>query len=121
MTAAILVVEDDPAARDLLVQLLHLEGFAPITAANGRQAMDFLRAGGRVDVILLDLAMPEMSGWQFRVEQQRDARLATIPVVVTSAFDDAGDLNAAASFRKPLDLPRLLNTVRRLCGISPTA
>jgi CheY-like chemotaxis protein len=119
MAAAVLIVEDDPGLRDMLEQLLHLQGFAPITTANGRQALEFLRTGGHADVILLDLVMPVMDGREFRVEQQRDERLSPIPVVVMSGWAAApSDLHEIARFSKPLDLPRLLNTLRSICGMS---
>ena len=124
MAATVLIVEDDPGLRDMLEQLLHLQGFAPITASDGRQALDFLRMGGHADVILLDLVMPVMSGREFSLEQQRDERLSPIPVVVmtgTTVRVAPSDLHETAWFPKPLDLPRLLDTLRSICGTSLSA
>jgi CheY-like chemotaxis protein len=118
MPAAVLIVEDDPGLRDMLEQLLHLQGFAPITTANGREALDFLRMGGHADVILLDLIMPVMDGRGFRREQERDEQLSPIPVVVMSGVELPKGLHEAAWFPKPLDLPRLLETLRTICGMS---
>jgi CheY-like chemotaxis protein len=83
--ASILVVEDDPALRDTLVWVLNLSGYAAVPATDGRQALDYLRAGLRPSLILLDLHMPGMDGWAFRAEQRRDPALAPIPVIVVSA------------------------------------
>src|ERR671936_2631944 len=101
MADAVLVVDDDAAARNVIAQLLHLEGFAPITASNGLEALQFLRAGGPAKVILLDLKMPVMDGWAFWQEQRRDAKIAAIPVVVLSAAVDRPMPDAAACLRKP--------------------
>src|SRR5687768_1919238 len=104
MGKQVLVVEDDPDLRDMMEQLLHLEGFAPLTAPNGREALNLLEAGALVKVILLDLMMPVMDGWEFRRRQRTNPRVAGIPVVVMSAVDHdrVREIEAVASFRKPL-------------------
>jgi CheY-like chemotaxis protein len=116
----VLIVEDDPVARELLRTFLQAAGYAVACAGNGREALDSLRAGERPAVILLDLKMPVMSGWRFREEQRRDPALSAIPVVVFSGGDDldsaAAALGAAASFAKPIDPEELLATVRTLAG-----
>jgi CheY-like chemotaxis protein len=113
----ILIVEDDSDLREMMEQLLSLEGFNPVTAANGRQALDYLRSSGTPNVILLDLMMPVMDGWEFRREQERDPAIARVPVVVLSALDEqrAGNLGADAFLKKPLDFDRLLALVRHYC------
>lgn len=116
----ILVVEDDGAVRETLQELLEEEGYRVSPAANGREALERLRAGERAPcLILLDLQMPVMDGWQFRKEMRSDAALAGIPVVVISA--DAGlerkveGMAAAAVLPKPVSLDRLLDTVHHFC------
>jgi CheY-like chemotaxis protein len=113
----ILIVEDDSDLRDMMSQLLTLEGYLPASAANGREALEYLREGHAPDLILLDLMMPIMDGWEFRREQERDPELARVPVVVLSALDEhrAGDLHAQAFLKKPLDFDRLLLLVRQYC------
>ena len=115
--APILIVEDDADLREMMAQLLLLEGFNAQTVANGREALDYLRATERPELILLDLMMPVMDGWEFRREQQRDPKLAGVPVIVLSALDQTrvGDIGAAAFLKKPLDFDRLLELVRRYC------
>jgi DNA-binding response OmpR family regulator len=118
MGPAILVVEDDPQLRGLVVNWLHLSGFAPITAPNGEEALMLLRAGIPAKVILLDLAMPEMDGWAFRRAQQNDARIAHIPVIVMTGLEkhDSSAMEPAATFTKPLDFEQLLIEVTALCA-----
>ena len=100
----------------MMVHWLHLEGFAPVTAPTGREALALLNQGFRASVILLDLMMPVMDGWTFRRLQRSDPALADIPVVVLSAVDPAlaGDLGAAAIFRKPIDFEQVIARVRQL-------
>jgi CheY-like chemotaxis protein len=114
--AAVLVVEDDVYLRELMETMLHGEGFAPITAPNGAEAMTLLRAGAPAKVILLDLMMPVMDGWTFRRVQQADPHFAAIPVVVTTAVEDprTRHLQAAAVFTKPLDFAGLMACVHQL-------
>jgi CheY-like chemotaxis protein len=82
----LLVVDDDPAIRETLADLLQDEGYVVMTAINGKEALTRLRAGSaRPCVILLDLMMPVMSGAEFYAEMRSDPALADIPVVVISA------------------------------------
>jgi CheY-like chemotaxis protein len=113
----VLIVEDDVELRDMMAQLLTLEGFVATAVANGHEALEYLRKGDRPDIILLDLMMPVMDGWEFRRKQQSDPTLATVPVVVLSALDHrrAAEVDAVAFLKKPLDFDRLLELVRRYC------
>ena len=113
----VLIVEDDVELRDMMAQLLTLEGFVATSVANGREALEYLRRGDRPDIILLDLMMPVMDGWEFRRKQQSDPALAKVPVVVLSALDHrrAAEVDAVAFLKKPLDFDRLLELVRRYC------
>jgi CheY-like chemotaxis protein len=110
----ILIVEDDDDIREALAQILELEGYAVREAVNGREALD-VSARELPCLILLDLMMPVMDGWQFRSEQMKDPVLSQIPVVVISA--DAGIHEKVASFGaasvlpKPISLDRLLRAV----------
>ena len=114
----VLVVEDDPDTREMVGRFLEMEGFGVRTAANGRQALDVLRGGASACVILLDLMMPVMDGWEFRAAQTRDPRLATIPVVVVTAAGPAHAvpaIDANGWVSKPIDFDRLLETIQPLC------
>ncbi len=115
---SILVVEDDADVRETLVLVLESEGFAVREARDGREALEVMRAGFRPDLILLDLMMPVMNGWEFRAEMKRDPELAAIPVVFVSALEPAPErataLDAAGFLHKPFDLAALLRTVQRV-------
>jgi CheY-like chemotaxis protein len=111
------VVEDDVDTRDMLGRFLELEGFQVEVAANGKQALDRLTSGVHPCVILLDLMMPVMDGWQFRRQQVQDAELADIPVIVVSAAgkERMGGIDADAYLSKPVDLEQLLARVNQYC------
>jgi CheY-like chemotaxis protein len=114
----VLIVEDDADLREMMAQLLSLEGFRSATVANGREALEYLHDGTeRPEVILLDLMMPVMDGWEFRRHQQADPILKLVPVIVLSALDAsrAADLSAEAFLKKPLDFDRLIELVRGYC------
>jgi len=81
----ILLVDDDPDLRQCLVDILEDDGFATQTAGTGREALALLQAPKLPSLILLDLMMPELNGWQFYERQQLDPRLAHIPVLVVTA------------------------------------
>jgi len=117
MPSSVLVVDDDPNLVRLMSKFLTLEGFAPVPAFNGQEALKYLRGGGTADVILLDLRMPVMDGFTFRREQRGDPGLAGIPIVVLSGIDIDGiqEMDAAAAFHKPVSFPEVVGVVRRLC------
>ncbi|HET9793788.1 MAG TPA: response regulator, partial [Thermoanaerobaculia bacterium] len=81
----ILIVEDDSRLRSGLGDLLRQNGYEVVAAATGEQGISHLRSETRTDLIVLDLRMPGMNGWQFRSEQRRDSALASIPVIVATA------------------------------------
>jgi CheY-like chemotaxis protein len=114
---AVLVVEDHRIIREGLVQALAYEGFVGIPAANGQEALEYLKSGGQASVIVLDLTMPVMNGWVFRQQQQNDPRLADIPTIVLSGgelrpFD--GD-TPAAILQKPVDFKVLIALLEAFC------
>jgi len=113
----VFVVEDDVDTRDMLGRFLELEGFQVEVAANGKQALDRLSSGVQPCVILLDLMMPVMDGWQFRQQQILDAQLADIPVIVVSAAgkDRIIAIDADGYLSKPVDLEQLLAQVNQYC------
>ena len=116
----VLVVDDDQDIRESLVEALEDEGFSVLVASNGSDALEKLRAAGAPPcVILLDLMMPVMDGWQFRDEQQRDQALARIPVVVLTADGNArqkaAKMQVDEGIPKPIRLDHLLSVVGRYC------
>ena len=117
-SCTVFVVEDDIDTRDMLGRFLELEGFQVELASNGKQALERLSSGVQPCVILLDLMMPVMDGWQFRREQVRDRQLADIPVIVVSAAgkDRIAEIDANAYLTKPVDLEQLLERVSQYCS-----
>ncbi len=112
----LLVVEDDADIREALDGLLSMEGFRVTGCSNGREALDWLRMSPKPDLILLDLMMPVMDGWQFRVAQKDDPELSTIPVLALSADSTAkaAAIDAEAYLKKPVDYDTLIATIDRL-------
>ena len=117
MSATVLIVEDDNDTREMLGRFLELEGYKVETAENGKRALERLGSGVGACVILLDLMMPVMDGWQFRQAQIRDASLADIPVIVVSAAgrERLEKIQADAYLSKPVDLDELLGCVTQFC------
>jgi len=113
----VLVVDDDPDIRDSLREVLEDEGYKVSCVGNGREALDHLKKSSpRPCVILLDLMMPVMDGWQFRKEQKQDVSIADIPLVVITATGKRPVLvDAAELVMKPLDLSRLFEAIERYC------
>lgn len=117
----VLVVEDAADLRSLLRQLFELEGYHVTQAANGREALALLQTATELpQLILLDLMMPVMDGFEFRRAQAADPRLAGIPVVVMTADGDTWNkqrrAGAADSLRKPVEVDQLLEVVGRNLG-----
>jgi CheY-like chemotaxis protein len=116
----ILIVEDDIDVLQSLADVLDAEGFDTARACNGRQAIDYLRAGHCPQLILLDMMMPVMNGWEFRQEQLRIAGAADIPVVVLTADGEprrkATALHAHGHLAKPVGVDKLLQEIDRVCS-----
>jgi CheY-like chemotaxis protein len=112
-THRVLVIEDDRDMRDALVEALRLEGYEVDAASDGAQGLSLARQH-RPDVILLDLMMPIMSGWEFRAAQVGDPRIAEVPVIVMSAYHN--DLDVAESLPKPFRLEDMLGAIHRHAG-----
>ena len=117
----ILVVDDDPAIRDVVADILAMSGYSVRTATNGIEALDALRQR-RPAAILLDLMMPVMSGWEFLRACQSEAPGVPVPVVIMSAARDgatlADELGAQAFLAKPFELEDILSVVKRLAGVA---
>lgn len=117
---SILVVDDDSRIRMSIAEMLQLEGYRVSTAANGQEALNRLKVPPLPSLILLDVVMPVMDGWQFRHELLKEEALASIPVVITSSISAAyqlkGHLQSVAYLEKPFDREQLLSVVRKYCG-----
>lgn len=115
----VFIIEDDIDTRDMLAKFLELEGYNVEIAANGRQALDRFSGGASACVIVLDLMMPVMDGWEFRQHQIEDARLKKIPTIVVSAAgrDRLSQISADAYLSKPVDMDDLLQHVSQFCAV----
>ena len=113
--SAVLVVEDDRDAREMVCELLEAAGHRAVGVADGGAALAYLRSNPAPDVIVLDMLMPRMDGWQFRREQHRTPALAKIPVVVISglrvAERNALGWGASAFVLKPFSPDDLLGAI----------
>jgi len=118
MTAQlILVVDDDAAILDLVAQVLAEEGYNVLTSSTGRMAIT-LAAAHRPQLILLDLMMPELNGWQVVHALKSSTQTQAIPILLLSARRDidktADELGVTAYLEKPFDLEELLSSVQRI-------
>jgi CheY-like chemotaxis protein len=115
----ILIIEDDDDLRDSLNELLTIHNYQVIGVSNGREALDRLESGLSPCIIILDLMLPVMNGWDFRQQQLADNRWSEIPTIVLSGVNDlaleSSRLQAVGFFSKPIDFPSLFQTVDRFC------
>ena len=114
---SILIVDDDQEINDIIGMILEGHGYRVRSAENGREALASVKES-TPDLVLLDLMMPVMSGWEFRERQQRHPELAAIPVVVMTATPslEAAAIEAADLLLKPVRPSDLLATVVRHIG-----
>lgn len=115
----VLVVDDDADIRMVLTDVLEAEGFEPFEAENGQQALETLEQIPRPCLVLLDLMMPVMDGWDFLEAWRSEPRSHEVPVVVISAgYQQQGlpPLDVQAYMTKPFDIDRLVATVTGLVG-----
>ncbi|MGH8012820.1 MAG: response regulator [Candidatus Binataceae bacterium] len=111
----ILVVDDDEDCREALVFLLSSEGYRVISASDGREALECLHRSPAA-LIILDLMMPVMDGWEFRRRQKDDPQLKSVPVVVLTAAWNPYTIDAQAIIRKPIDVEALIAAVKQNCA-----
>jgi CheY-like chemotaxis protein len=115
-----LIVEDDEDLRDSLAFLLERQGYRVETASNGKHALARIDEIGPPCLIILDLMMPVMDGWQFRAELLKDPALASVPVVLLSGMADVDEevrsLDAIDHLGKPVNLTKLYDLVSAHCS-----
>jgi CheY-like chemotaxis protein len=110
-----LIVDDEPDVHALLTDLLRSEGYEVATAADGAEALAYLRTTPTLPcLILLDLVMPEVDGWQFIEERSHDPRLARIPVVLISGQVAARETARALGLESYIEKPIAVAPVREL-------
>jgi CheY-like chemotaxis protein len=113
----ILVIEDNKEIQDSLKMALEIEGYKVFTASNGKEGVEKLERMPTPCLILLDLMMPIMNGWEFVEVISKNIMFSTIPIVVVSAFSDQKETPLTNGYiKKPIDLDSLLSTVCKHCG-----
>jgi CheY-like chemotaxis protein len=120
MSIRVLIVEDNDATREALALLLQTAGYTTAEVEDGREALAYLRSHERPRLVLLDLMMPVMDGWEFLRERRRDPALTAVPVVLFTAAGgldapEAGALGADDVLHKPASPDELLATADRYC------
>jgi len=114
----VLIVEDDDDVRELMQLLVSTAGYETMTARDGQDALVKMRQR-RPCLVLLDLQMPRMDGWEFRARQMQDLSLSDIPVVCVTAFFDPAQVTRQLGLRcisKPADFPSIIDAVETTCG-----
>ena len=116
--ACVLIVEDDDEVREMMRLLLQSHGYETMTARNGQEGLAAMRER-RPCIVLLDIHMPLMTGWEFRERQLQDPLLAQVPVVcITALFDPEAVVRKLGipCLPKPADFPAVIQEVQNACG-----
>jgi CheY-like chemotaxis protein len=111
--ASVLVVEDDDDTREVVVYVLETAGYRVVTATNGQLALDVLRSSPHPLIVVLDMMMPVMDGWQFLAVLRASGELPKVPVIVVSAShgEHLSATGVRNVLRKPIDMPKLLSVI----------
>lgn len=113
----ILLVEDEPSIREMIRCLLEVEGYQVMAAPDGREGIEILKRTRSFCLILLDIMMPKMNGWDFLDMLKSNAESANIPVVMLSAHGEMESIvRPNAIVQKPIKLNTLLDTIKRHCA-----
>jgi CheY-like chemotaxis protein len=122
--AKVLLVEDNEMNRDMLSRRLMRQGFEVVVAVDGQAGVDAARTG-RPDIVLMDMSLPVLDGWEATRQLKASDATRSIPVIALTAHAMAGDRQQALDAgcddydTKPIELPRLLEKMRRLLGEAP--
>lgn len=112
----VLVVEDEEDLREMIREALELNGYTVVTAADGQQALVRLSGIQHLCLVLLDLLMPTMNGWDLFQELKGRSQLDGVPIVVYSSVAGRAPKGATRTLQKPLSFGELLSTVREYCA-----
>lgn len=116
MTHTVLVVEDEEDLREMMRDALEMNGYAVVTASDGEDALAKIGGIEHVCLVILDLLMPVMNGWDFFERMRQRSELASVPVVVHSSAPGRAPSGVARVLQKPLMLDRLLSVVGEYCS-----
>ena len=110
----ILIVEDDSEVREGMTVLLEESGYRIVAVGNGQEALEVMQADVPC-LVLLDLMMPVMTGWALHAAMRSDERLKRVPICVVSAVPSHAPADADCVLEKPVQVPKLLDTIASLC------
>ena len=116
MRHTVLVVEDEADLREMIREGLELNGYLVVTAEHGQDALDKIAGIEAVCLVILDLLMPVMNGWDFVQKMRQRSELASIPVVVHTSAPGPTPAGVTRVLQKPVMFDRLLSTVREYCA-----
>jgi CheY-like chemotaxis protein len=116
MNHTILVVEDERDLREMMCEALELSGYTVVAAVEGQAALDAITRIEHLCLVVLDLLMPGMNGWDFFKEMRARPGFAEVPVVVHSSAPASAPLGVTCVVTKPIELTRLLEIVRQYCA-----
>lgn len=115
MTHTVLVLEDEDDLREMMREALEMKGYNVVAASEGQEALDEIGRIEHVCLVLLDLFMPGMNGWDFFAELRRRPEYADVPVVVHSSAPERAPAGVTRTMGKPIVLTRLLSVVEEFC------
>jgi CheY-like chemotaxis protein len=116
MTHTVLVVEDEQELREMMRDALELNGYLVVTAEHGQDALDKLGGIEHLCLVILDLLMPVMNGWDFVERMRQRAELASVPVVVHSSAPASPPAGVTRVLQKPMNFDRLMSIVGEYCA-----
>lgn len=116
MKHTVLVLEDEVDLRELIQEALELNGYAVVAVSDGQEALDVMGSIEHICLVVLDLIMPRMNGWDFFARLRERPELAGVPVVVHSSSPTQAPAGVTRVLRKPVQLDRLLSVVHEYCA-----
>lgn len=115
MKHTVLLVEDESDLREMIQEALELSGYAVVAVGDGQAALDAIPSIERICLVVLDLLMPGMNGWDFCEHARKRPELASVPIVIHSSATNVVPEGVAAVVRKPVKLAQLLSIVGEYC------
>jgi two-component system, chemotaxis family, chemotaxis protein CheY len=116
MRHTVLLVEDEEELRDMMREALELNGYRVVAAQDGQEALDAIPSIEHLCMVLLDLMMPGMNGWDFFEKMRERPELASVPVVVHSSAPSRAPVGVTRVLQKPLQFDRLISVVHEYCA-----
>jgi CheY-like chemotaxis protein len=116
MNHTVLIVEDEEELRETIREALELNGYDVVAASDGIAALEAMEKIEHICMVLLDLFMPRMNGWDFFTELRTRPALADVPVIVHSSAANQAPAGVTRVLQKPLPFDRLLSVVREYCA-----